>query len=88
MAVAYQATEPLEIAGRYEAFDDDITGDQDGHLENRYSLGATYRLFEKDDFAANLMGEYRISRFEVEPGNPNGADDKLHEVFLRLALEF
>jgi len=88
VAVAYQAAEPLEIAARYEAFDDDMTGDQDGHLENRYSLGATYRLFEKDDFAANLMGEYRTSRFEVEPGNPNGVDDKVNEVFLRLALEF
>jgi hypothetical protein len=34
------------------------------------------------------MGEYRISNFEVEPGNPNGVDDKLNEAFLRLAIEF
>jgi hypothetical protein len=88
VAVAYQATEPLEIAARYEVFDDDMTGDQDGHLENRSSLGATYRLFEKDDFATSLVGEYRTSSFEVEPRNPNGVDDKLNEVFLRLALEF
>jgi len=34
------------------------------------------------------MGEYRISNFDVEPGNPNRVDDTLHEGFLRLAIEF
>ena len=87
-AVVYQAMDPLEIAGRYEVFDDDITGDQDGHLTERYSIGFTYTLFEKDDFATNLMGEYRISNFEVEPGNPNGVDDDVNEFFARLAIEF
>ena len=87
-AIAFQVMDPLEIAARYEAFDDDIDGDQDGHLDYRYSLGFTYTLFEKDDFATSLMGEYRVSNFEVEPGNPNGVDDKLNEVFLRLAIEF
>ncbi|MBW2004771.1 MAG: LbtU family siderophore porin [Deltaproteobacteria bacterium] len=88
IGVAYQAAEPLEIAARYETFDDDITGEQDGHLTDRYSIGFTYALFENDSFANNLMGEYRVSNFEVEPGNPNGVDDKLNEAFLRLAIEF
>ncbi len=87
-AIAFQVMDPLEIAARYEVFDDDIEGDQDGHLDYRYSIGFTYTLFEKDDFATSLMGEYRVSNFEVEPGNPNGVDDKLNEVFLRLAIEF
>jgi len=87
-AIAFQATEPLEIAARYEAFDDDITGDQDGHLTDRYSIGFTYTLFEKDDFATEFLGEYRISNFEVEPGNPNEVNNKVNEVFLRLAIEF
>ncbi len=85
-AVAYQAAEPLEIAARYEAFDDDITGEQDGHLTDRYSIGFTYTLFENDSFATNLMGEYRISNYEKESGSI--ADDKLNEAFLRLAIEF
>jgi len=38
-AAALQVIDSLEIAVRYEAFDDDITGDQDGHLANRYSIG-------------------------------------------------
>lgn len=87
-AVAFQAMDPLEIAARYEAFDDDMTGAHDGHLTGRYSVGFTYTLFEKDDFATNLMGEYRTISFEVKEGNPNGVDDKLNEAFLRLALEF
>ncbi len=87
IGVAYQA-EPLEIAARYEAFNDDITGEQDGHLTDRYSIGFTYTLFENNTFATNLMGEYRVSNFEVESGNPNGVDDKVNEAFLRLAIEF
>jgi hypothetical protein len=85
-AIAFQAMEPLEIAARYEAFDDDIIGEQDGHLTDRYSVGFTYTLFEKDSFATNLMGEYRISNFEKESGS--SADDTLNEAFLRLAMEF
>jgi len=86
IGVAYQAAEPLEISARYEAFDDDITGEQDGHLTDRYSIGFTYTLFENDSFATNLMGEYRISNFEKESGG--NADDNLNEAFLRLAIEF
>lgn len=85
-AVAYQAAEPLEIAVRYEAFNDDITGEQDGHLTDRYSIGFTYTLFENDSFATNLMGEYRISNYEKQSGSI--ADDKLNEAFLKLAIEF
>jgi hypothetical protein len=85
-AAAFQVTDPLEIAARYEAFDDDITGEQDGHLTNRYSIGFTYMLFEKDDFATGFMGEYRISNYERAAGS--AADDKINEIFLRLAIEF
>jgi len=86
IGVAYQAAEPLEIAARYEAFDDDNTGEQDGHLTDRYGIGFTYTLFENDSFVTNLMGEYRISNYEKESGG--NADDNLNEAFLRLAIEF
>lgn len=85
-ALACQVMDPLEIAVRYEAFDDDIDGDQDGHLENRYSIGANYTLFEKDDFAATLMLEYRRSNYEKSAGST--AHDDADEVFARLAFEF
>ncbi|MDA3834194.1 MAG: LbtU family siderophore porin [Spirochaetales bacterium] len=85
-AIACQVIDPLEIAARHEAFDDDITGDQDGHLENRYSIGANYKLFEKENFAATLMLEYRRSNYEKAAGS--AAQDKADEAFARLAFEF
>ena len=85
-AVACQVIDPLEIAVRYEAFEDDIDGDQDGHLENRYSIGANYTLFEKDDFVTTLMLEYRRSSYEKAAGST--AQDEVDEVFAKLALEF
>ncbi|MDO9529179.1 MAG: LbtU family siderophore porin [Syntrophales bacterium] len=85
-AIVCQVIDPLEIAVRYEAFDDDISGDQDGHLENRYSVGANYTLFEKDNFATTLMLEYRRSNYEKAAGST--VDDTVDEVFARVAMEF
>ncbi len=85
-AIACQITDPLEIAARYEAFDDDIAGDQDGHLESRYSIGANYKLFEKDNFTTTLMLEYRRSNYERAAGS--ATQDKVDEVFARLAFAF
>ena len=76
----------MEIAARYEGFDDDITGEQGGHLRERYSVEFTYTLFENDSFATNLMGEYRMSNYEKESGG--NADNTLNGAFLRLAIEF
>jgi len=85
-AVACQIIDPLEIAARYEVFDDDKNGDQDQHLENRYSIGANYKLFEKDSFVTTLMLEYRGSNYENEAGTT--VEDSVDEVFAKLAIEF
>lgn len=85
-AVALQVTEPLELAARYESFDDDIAGDQDGTLKNRYSLGANYTLFKKDNFSTTIMAEYRKSDYEKASGSI--FDDNLDEFFVRLAMAF
>ncbi|MDA3833952.1 MAG: LbtU family siderophore porin [Spirochaetales bacterium] len=85
-AIACQIIDPLEIAVRYEAFDDDISGNQDGTLEKRYSIGANYTLFEKDNFVTTIMVEYRRSNYENEAGVT--VEDSLNEVFARLAIEF
>jgi len=85
-AIAYRVIDPLEIAARYEGFDDDIDGDQDEHLENRYSVGANYTLFEKGPFTTTLMMEYRRSNYENAAGS--AADDKADEIFARLAFAF
>ena len=86
VAIAYQVMEPLELACRYEAFNDDIPGEQNGHLESRYSLGFTYNLFKKGGFTTYLMGEYRRSHFEK--AGDGIADDSLNELFGRLGVCF
>jgi hypothetical protein len=85
-AIAFQVTDSIEIALRYEVFDDDIPEEQDGHLDNRYSLGLNYGLFEKDNFATGLSFEYRQSSYEKAVGST--ADDSLTEFFAKLAIEF
>ena len=85
-ADAYKATEWLDIAFRYEGFNDDISGDQDGHPDNRYGMGFTWTLFEKDDFVTSLMAEYRRSLFEKAAGST--ADDNSNELFVKLAFEY
>jgi len=85
-AIACQVIDPLEIALRYEAYDDDINGDTDGTLEKRYSIGANYTLFEKDNFVTTVMVEYRGSHNEKPAGSTD--DDTVDEFFARLAIEF
>jgi len=85
-AIAFQVADPLEIAARYEAFEDDIDGDQDGHLENRYLIGANYTFFEKDNFSATLMLEYRRSNYEKSAGGT--AHDNMDEIFARIGVGF
>ncbi|MEA3279412.1 MAG: LbtU family siderophore porin [Thermodesulfobacteriota bacterium] len=85
-AVACQVTDPLEIALRYEAFDDDISGEQDGNPENRHSIGANYTLFEKDNFVTTVMVEYRETHTEKVVGST--IDDTVDEFFAKLAIEF
>lgn len=86
ISLGYQIMDPLVAAIRYESFDDGQNGDQDGHIDYRYALGLTYTLFENDNFACSLSGEYRKSEFELSSGS--NADDNLNEFFARLAIEF
>ncbi len=83
---AFQVTDSLEVALRYEAYSDDIGGEQNEHLENRYSIGANYTLFERDNFSTTLMIEYRKSNYEKAPGS--SAHDEADEFFSRLAIAF
>jgi hypothetical protein len=82
VALAFQPFEKLELATRYEDFNDDVSGDQDEILDYRYSAGWNYSF---SDF--NILSfEYRYSRFEKEKGS-NAANDQ-NEFFFQLALGF
>ena len=82
LGLTYLATEELELAARYEVFDDDARGDQDEVVDYRYLAGFNYAL---SDFAA-FSFEYRYTELEKESGS-DAADD-LNELFFQLALEF
>ena len=86
VSMGYQLIDPLLAAVRYEGFNDDQSGDQDEHLDYRYSIGLTYTLFESGSFACSLSGEYRKSEYELSQGS--GADDSIDEFFARIAIEF
>jgi hypothetical protein len=82
VALAFQPSEKLELATRYEVFNDDRSGDQDEILDYRYLAGFNYSFF---DFATYSF-EYRHSRFEKESGS-NAADEQ-NELRFQLALKF
>ncbi|MCP4721521.1 MAG: LbtU family siderophore porin [Desulfobacteraceae bacterium] len=83
-SLGYQVLDSLVLAVRYEGFYADKK--QAGNLDYRYGLGATYSLFKNDDFACNLLGEYRRTEYESSAGNT--VDSDLNEFFARIALEF
>lgn len=82
VALAFQPFEKLELATRYEDFDDDVSGDQDEILDYRYSAGLNYSFSDFNIFSF----EYRHSKFEKENGS-HAADDQ-DEFFFQLALGF
>ena len=86
VSLGYQIMNPLLAAIRYESFDDGQSDDQDEHLDCRYSIGLIYTLFENEDFACSLLGEYRKSEYELS--SESSADDNLNEFFARIAIEF
>ncbi|MHC4458857.1 MAG: LbtU family siderophore porin [Planctomycetota bacterium] len=82
VALAFQPSEKLELATRYEVFNDDRSGDQDEIPGDRYLAGFNYSFFN----FATLSFEYRHSRFEKESGS-NAADEQ-NEFRFQLALKF
>ena len=86
LSLGYQILDPLLGAIRYESFDDGQSGEQDEHLDYRYSIGLTYTFFENNTFACNLLGEYRKSEYELSSGS--NANSNLNEFFTRIAVEF
>jgi hypothetical protein len=82
VALTYQPTQKLELATRYEKFNDDRSGDQDEILDDRYLAGFNYSFLG----FATFSFEYRHSRFEKERGSI--AADSQNEFRCQLALEF
>jgi opacity protein-like surface antigen len=82
LGLAYQPIDALQLAVRYEQFDDDRSGQQDGVVDYRYLAGLNYSVTEY----ATLSFEYRHSRFERQ--SESEAADALNEYSFQLSLEY
>ena len=79
--LAYQVTEPLEIAARYETFDNDRDTDTSGDIDYRLAVGANYEILD----SVTLMGEYR----KLQEKAANSSYEKTaNEYNLRMGIEF
>lgn len=85
-SLAYQFREPLRIAIRYEAQNDDASGVQNGAFERRISLGGKFILFENGKFFTNFMAEYRKWLFKKIPTESFNHSDG--EFFTGLEIAF
>jgi len=65
IGVAYEIMERLELACRYEHFDNDRSVDADGDFDHAIVFGANYELFEN----VTLMGEYRNLKEKAAAGS-------------------
>ncbi|GBE06469.1 hypothetical protein BMS3Abin10_02119 [bacterium BMS3Abin10] len=85
---AHVVSEPLEIAVRYEHFDDDGMADEPGTwaVDNRYSAGARYSFYydEESELTAYIAAEYRLTKYR----ETTDSIDKNNEFFARLGLSF
>ena len=79
VGLALDLLDSLELATRYEVFDDDQSGDQDEVLEYRLIGGFNYAFTYLADFwfldTADFSFEYRFSKYEKEEGS-NAADSQ------------
>jgi len=85
---AHLIKEPLEVALRYEHFDDDGMSEDLGiwTVKDRYSGGARYSFYndEQTGFNAFVAGEYRHTEYRTQTNMKDSND----EVYLRVGVDF
>jgi len=79
--LAYKITEPLEIAARYETFDNDRDTNTSGDIDYTLAVGANYEILD----SVTLMGEYR--RLQEKAAN-SSYEKTANEYNLRMGIEF
>jgi hypothetical protein len=81
---------PIEIAARYELFDDDSLSAEFRiwTARTRWSLGGRYTFYGKDNISLYAMGEYRRSGFRVPAASQEAGSKIQDELYLRLGVDF
>jgi hypothetical protein len=82
VGLAYELLETIELAARYERFDDERTGEQDEVVKYRMTGGFNYSFWDVATFSL----QYSFSRFEKE--KDDNASDAENLFQIQLALEF
>ena len=82
IGLAYQIMERLELACRYERFDNGRSVDANGYFDHTVVFGANYNLFEN----VTLMGEYRNLKEKAAAGSTY--EQTVNEFNLRMAVGF
>jgi hypothetical protein len=84
--------EPLEVALRYESYDDDGLAEKTSSwsAKSRYSLGARYPIFrdEENGLAAYVAAEYRHTDYRLHDTLKDVRADNNREIFVRLGAAF
>lgn len=85
---AHLISEPLEVALRYEHFDDDGLGDDMDiwTVKDRYSVGARYSFYNDETSGLNafVAGEYRRTELRTDSDMKDSND----EFYLRVGVDF
>jgi hypothetical protein len=88
--LAFDLLDWLQVAARYEDFDDDSPGDQDEVLDYRVIAGFNYFFLDHVDLSyledAAFSFEYRFSKYEKEKGSE--AADSQTMLQFQVAIEF
>jgi hypothetical protein len=88
--LAFDLLDWLQVAARYEDFDDDNPGDQDEVLDYRVIAGFNYFFLDHVDLSyledAAFSFEYRFSKYEKEKGSQ--AADSQTMLQFQVAIEF
>jgi hypothetical protein len=81
---------PIEIAARYEIFDDDSMAldFQAWTAKTRWSLGGRYTVYGKNNVYLYAMGEYRHSAFRVPLALQDPRPDTQDEFYVRVGVDF
>ena len=82
IGLAYQIMDPLELALRYESYDDDGSVYANGDFDHTVVFGANYDLFEN----VTLMGEYRNLKEKAAAGSTY--EETVNEFNFRVAVGF
>jgi len=82
-------SEPLEIALRYEYFDDNSFAKETGSwsVKNRYSIGARYSFYNDEDtgLSAFVAGEFRKTDLRVSNSKMQDSND---EIYIKVGVNF